>query len=194
MCGGRGTRLASETEKPLVPIADEPMVDRVLRALRESAIEEAYAVVSPAAPETSAHVDCPTIRTPGEGYVADLQRALADERITPPVLTAAADLPLLDGSAVDAVRSRARDTLTVVVPVGRKRGLGVSVDTQFRDGAVAVAPAGINVVGEGEGETWRTRDVRVAVNVNRRADVRTCRWLLSDREDVTKPLSGNEGE
>jgi adenosylcobinamide-phosphate guanylyltransferase len=177
MCGGRGTRLGSTTEKPLVPIRGVPMVDRVLRALRESAVEDVFAVTSPAAPDTAAHVDCPVVETPGEGYVADLQRALADDRVTLPVLTVAADLPLLDGDAVDIVLDRVEETLTVVVPVGRKRGLGVSVDTQFRHGGVAVTPAGINVVGEGRDATWVTRDRRFALNVNRPSDVRRCRWI-----------------
>ena len=185
MCGGRGTRLATDAEKPLFPIGGVPMVDRVLRALEASAVEASYAVTSPATPETAAHVDCPVIGTPGDGYVADLERALADDRVSKPVLTVAADLPLLDGEAVDTVRQRSDGTLTVVVPVGRKRGLGLSVDTQFRHGGVAVTPAGINVVGEGEGTVWRTRDPRFAVNVNRRADARLTEWqswLFNDKK------------
>jgi adenosylcobinamide-phosphate guanylyltransferase len=178
MCGGRGTRLGTTTEKPLVTIGGEAMVDRVLDALAASRIESVYAVTSPAAPDTAAHVDCPTVETPGEGYVADLQRALADDRVNRPVLTVAADLPLLDGDAVDTVCNEARGTLTVAVPVGRKRGLGVSVDTQFRHGGVAVTPAGINVVGDGPERVWVTRDRRFAVNVNHGGDARRCRWLV----------------
>ncbi|MFC7131798.1 MULTISPECIES: NTP transferase domain-containing protein [Salinibaculum] len=180
MCGGRGTRLGTETEKPLYPVRGRPMVDSVLGALRESTIDDFYAVTSPATPATAAHVDCPTIETPGEGYVADLQRALADDRISRPVLTVATDLPLLDGVAVDAVLGAADGTLTVVVPVGRKRALGLSVDTQFRHGGVAVTPAGINVVGDGAETVWPTRDPRYAVNVNRRTDARVAAWLTVD--------------
>jgi adenosylcobinamide-phosphate guanylyltransferase len=179
MCGGRGTRLGTATEKPLVTIGGEAMVDRVLDALAASRIESVYAVTSPAAPETAAHVDSPTIETPGDGYVADLQRALSDDRVTRPVLTVAADLPLLDGDAVDTVCEQAQETLTVAVPVGRKRALGVSVDTQFRHGGVAVTPAGINVVGDGPERVWVTRDLRFAVNVNHSEDARRCRWLRS---------------
>ncbi len=179
MCGGRGTRLETETEKPLVSVRGTPMVDRVYQALQASPVETVYAVTSPATPETRAHVSCPTIETPGEGYVADLQRALADNRLSRPVLTVAADLPLLDGEAVRRVVRRAEGSLTVAVPVGRKRALGVSVDTQFRHGGVAVTPAGINVVGDSDGTVWRTRDRRYAVNVNRPHDARICAWLLS---------------
>ncbi|WP_394348666.1 NTP transferase domain-containing protein [Halovivax sp.] len=33
MCGGRGTRLDAEVEKPLFEVGDRPMIDRVLDAL-----------------------------------------------------------------------------------------------------------------------------------------------------------------
>ena len=33
LCGGRGTRLGGEREKPLVSVGDRPMVGRVLEAL-----------------------------------------------------------------------------------------------------------------------------------------------------------------
>jgi len=179
MCGGEGTRLGAAVEKPLFEVGGRPMVDRVCAALTASRVDRTYAVTSPATPETAAHVDCPTIETPGEGYVADLQRALADDRLTRPVLTVAADLPLLDGAAVDRVLDAVAGSLTVAVPVGRKRALGVSVDTAYRDGGRLLTPAGVNVVGESEDDTLVTRDRRVVVNVNRPRDARRAAWLLA---------------
>lgn len=182
MCGGHGTRLATDHEKPVFPIAGVPMVERVRRALVDSRVDRIFAVTSPATPETAAAVECPTIETPGEGYVVDLDRALADDRINRPVLTVAADLPLLDGDAVDAVLTAASGSLSVVVPVGRKRALGLSVDTQFRHHGQAVTPAGINVVGESADDDVRVwRDRRYAVNVNRRRDARVAAWILAGR-------------
>jgi len=181
MCGGEGTRLASEREKPMFPVAGTPMVERVRRALSDSTVERVFAVTSPATPETNAALDCPTIETPGEGYVADLDRALGDERVTRPVLTVAADLPLLDGAAVDAVVDAASGSLTVAVPVGRKRALGLSVDTQFRYRGVAVTPAGINVVGDAGDEVSVRRGRQYAVNVNRQADARRAEWWLAEQ-------------
>jgi len=179
MCGGRGTRLDADREKPLFRVDGVPMVERVCAALRESRIETTYAVVSPEAPETAAAVDAPTVETPGEGYVADLDRALADDRIERPILTVAADLPLLDGAAVDRVLDvHAGGSLTVAVPVERKREVGVSADTSYRVDGRDVAPAGINVVGRGPDETWVTTDERFAVNVNRRGDAAVAERLL----------------
>jgi adenosylcobinamide-phosphate guanylyltransferase len=193
MCGGRGTRLDAPAEKPLFEIAGIPMVKRVRRALTASRIDRIYAVTTPVAPETARRVDLPRIRTPGEGYVSDLRAALADDRITEPVLTAAADLPLLDGSVVDAVLAAADGArgLTVAVPVGRKRGLGFSVDTAVRRAGRRLTPAGVNVVGDAD-ETSVTTDRRLAANVNRLSDAVRAEWLLAGTTS-RRPPRGRTG-
>jgi adenosylcobinamide-phosphate guanylyltransferase len=183
MCGGEGTRLDAPVEKPLYPVAGVAMVERVADALAASRVDRTVAVTSPATPDTAARLALPTIDTPGEGYVADLGRALADDRVSTPALTVAADLPGLDGPAVDAVLDAADGSLTVAVPVGRKRALGLRVDTRFRHRGCLVAPAGINVVGDGDAVRV-TRDPRFAVNVNSPADARTAEWLLAGLEST----------
>jgi len=173
MCGGRGTRLDSDREKPLFRVGGVPMVDRVLGALADSAVDGVFAATSPAAPETRAHVDVPCIETPGEGYVADLDAALSDDRLSMPVLTVAADLPLLDGTVLDHVLvAHDEGSLSVLVPAARKRELGVSDDTTFTRNGREVAPTGVNIVGASGDDAWLTDDVRVAVNVNTLADAR----------------------
>jgi adenosylcobinamide-phosphate guanylyltransferase len=171
MAGGRGTRLETDREKPLYPVAGRPLIDRVLDALDASRVGQVVVATSPATPETAGHVRVPTIETPGEGYVADLDAALSDNRLAAPTLTVAADLPLLTGSLVDRVLD-AHDTgsLTVAVPAARKRELGVSIDTTFEREGRELAPTGLNVV---DGEPSRTLVIdepRLAVNVNRPAD------------------------
>ena len=172
MCGGRGSRLDADVEKPLFRVGGVPMVDRVLGAVTGSTIDDVYAVTSPHAPDTRTHLGVPCIETPGEGYVADLQTALADDRLDAPVLTVAADLPLLDAEIVDRVLA-AHDggAMSVLVPAALKRELGVSDDTTFERAGRTVAPTGLNVVGEGD-DAWLTSDRRLAVNVNRPADAR----------------------
>ena len=179
MCGGRGTRLDTETEKPLFPVGGVPMVDRVVAALADSSVDDVYAVTSPNAPATRAHLDLPCIETAGEGYVADLDAALADERIATPVLTVAADLPLLDGEILDEVLA-AHDggSLSVLVPAARKRDLGVSDETTFTRAGRELAPTGVNVVGTDGDDAWQTVDYRVAVNVNSLADARVAVQFL----------------
>ncbi|WP_439028699.1 NTP transferase domain-containing protein [Haloarchaeobius sp. DT45] len=185
MCGGRGTRLDADVEKPLYPVAGTPMVDRVLAALGRSQVETVHAAVSPHAPDTREHLtdlggdgsrdpdrDVPAVslvETPGDGYVADLQAAL--DLVQTPVLTVVADLPLLAPVVVDRVLDRyaggETHSLTVVVPTELKRALGASCDTEF-DG---LAPTGVNVVADSETDTMYTSyDARLAVNVNRQSD------------------------
>ncbi|EMA65304.1 GTP:adenosylcobinamide-phosphate guanylyltransferase [Halorubrum aidingense JCM 13560] len=138
MCGGRGTRLGGEREKPLTRVGGRPMIDRVLAALAESRVKTVHAVVSPHATATRGHLAdraaersaLELVGAPGEGYVADLQYAMnaigtggsdgsggpggtagsggAASSIDSSVLTVAADLPLLDDEAVGAVLDAAR--------------------------------------------------------------------------------------
>ncbi|QCS44273.1 NTP transferase domain-containing protein [Natrinema versiforme] len=192
MCGGEGTRLESPREKPLHTIAGTAMVDRVLAALRESAIETVYAAVSPNAPETRSHLEATdgvaTIETAGEGYVTDLLSVLDDPRISPPVLTVAADLPLLEGPVVDRIlvaHGNQSASRTVCVPVALKRRLGVSIDTRLET-ADHLAPTGVNVVGTTDDPTTMTDvyyDSRLATNVNRLEDARLAAGLLRDRDE-----------
>ncbi|ELZ50638.1 GTP:adenosylcobinamide-phosphate guanylyltransferase [Halorubrum coriense DSM 10284] len=178
MCGGRGTRLDRDGEKPLAPVAGRPMVDRTLDALAASRVETAYAAVSPHTPRTRDRLverkggatpgsggeplGLVVVDTPGDGYVADLRAALA-EGPEPPVLTVAVDLPLLDGPAVDAVldayAAAGSDSLSVRVPAARKRELGASADaaTRYGDGSGGDEAAG------GDGET---PDERLPAGVN----------------------------
>lgn len=186
MCGGRGTRLQAETEKPLYEITGRPMVDRVLDALLASSLETVHAVGSPAVPDTMAHLttrlsthtDCRVVEASGDGYVDDLDDALAD--IDRPVLTVTADLPLLEADALDTVLDEhTASSLSVCVPASLKESLGVSVDTTFSRTERTLAPTGVNVVGEAETDDLvTTRDARFAVNVNYRRDARVAEVLI----------------
>ena len=181
MCGGEGSRLDVAAEKPLFEIDGVPMVDRVIDALAASAIDSIFAVGSPAVPETAAHLEAMVgaadgggldgyIEGTGEGYVADLHMSM--ETVDLPVLTVAADLPLLDGPAIDWVlETYERGSLTVSVPVALKESLGVSVSGTTNHEGTTVTATGVNVVGDPEPELiTMTDDTRFAVNVNRPRD------------------------
>ena len=192
MCGGAGTRL-DRGEKPLVEIAGEPMLGRVLDALEASEIRTTHAVTSPKTPRTSRWANrregVEVIETAGEGYVADLTSAL--ERVEQPVLTVVSDLPLLAaepvGRTVDAYESGA---MTVCVPAELKRRLGLSVETTRAHGGRRLAPTGLNVAGEDDAETIRVSDdARLAVNVNRPEDVAVAEGL-ADPESKTEVRDG----
>ncbi|MFB6244605.1 MAG: NTP transferase domain-containing protein, partial [Halobaculum sp.] len=218
MCGGRGTRLDTAREKPMVRVGGRPMVARVLDAVHESRTERTVAVGSPHTPATRAYVEEPPadapvavhsadyLEAPGEGYVADLAYAL--DRVDPPVVTVAADLPLLAGEVIDRLLGAADgESLTLCVPAALVRQLGATVDTSFSVDGRELVPTGLNVVGasdtdgddDGSGgrdsdtdtgsgdaddgsdretNTNLTYDARAAVNVNRQTDVQVAAALL----------------
>ena len=178
MCGGAGTRLDADAEKPLVKVGDVPMVERVRRALADSRIGRIHAAVSPQAPETRSYLrsrPCAVVETPGEGYVADLDATL--DRVGRPALTVAADIPLLAPALVDRVLEAAEGSdggarsLAVCVPAALKRRLGASVDDTFEHDGRDLAPTGCNVVAAGPDAIRVSYDARLAVNVNRPTDL-----------------------
>lgn len=173
MCGGRGSRLQADCEKPLLQVEGTALVDGVVASLRRSRVDRILAVVSPQTPETRRHLiggpEIEVVDGTGDGYVADLDRAVA--RTGRPVLTVAADLPLLAPEHVNRTLSVAADTrparsVTVRVPAVLKRRLGASVD-RVEGGN---CPTGLNVVGTGAERTVTSEDPRLAVNVNRPGD------------------------
>lgn len=184
MCGGRGTRLDAETEKPLLEVQGAPMVEYVRDALAGSSVGAVHAVVSPHTPATTEYLAAhggSLVETAGNGYVEDLRTAI--DAVGAPVLTVAADLPLLDSTAINRVCAEFDGTnpMQVCVPAALKRRLGVSVDTTYCHGDREVAPAGINVVTRSETATetmFLTDNARFAVNVNRCADAAIAEALL----------------
>ena len=189
MCGGRGSRL-DRGEKPLVAVDGVPMVDRVIDAVTASGFDTVAAVTSPHAPDTAAHLDgrVPLVETDGDGYVADLTDAI--DRVGTPVVTVAADVPLLAPGPLDRLREAYEGpSVTLCVPSALKRHLGVSVDTERDHEGVAVAPTGVNVVGADDAETIRvSHDARLAVNVNRPDDL-----AIADRLAAGLPREVSSG-
>ncbi|MFB6112496.1 MAG: NTP transferase domain-containing protein [Halodesulfurarchaeum sp.] len=182
MCGGRGTRLAEPVEKPLFEICHTPMLQHVLLALAGSRVESIVGVGSPHTPATTAawgdivSTVAPDRQTRfvvagGDGYVSDLDEAL--ETVDRPVVTVASDLPLLESERIDRViGTHGRGSTTVMVPLERKRELGVTIDRPTQAGS-SLVPAGLNVVGVGKAENrYVSRHVGFAVNVNRTRDAR----------------------
>ena len=190
MCGGCGTRLDAPVEKPLFEVAGRPMIEQVSTALADSSVDTIYAAPSPQTPETSAFLESRSVRcieTPGDGYVADLNAARS--QVSDPVLTTAADLPLLAPKLVDRVLSNYDGgSLSLAVPRALKEVLGISYDRSFEHEGQTVVPAGINIVADdGKESIHVSYDARLAVNVNRRGDAAVAGTLLPTSEE-------NEGD
>ena len=189
MCGGEGSRLrpaVGDTEKPLVAVGGEPMIDRVVDALRASSLSTIAAAVSPATPETAAYVaeidGVERVETAGAGYVADLDDALAG--LEGPTVTVAADLPLLTADHIDrAVTAAGNDALTVCVPASIPKQLGLSAEPTFDHAGETVVPTGLNIVGDDNERTAVWQAPRLAFNINRPADYQVvAAWLDGDTQ------------
>ena len=189
MCGGEGSRLrpaVGDTEKPLVAVGGEPMIDRVVDALRASSLSTITAAVSPATPETAAYVaeidGVERVETAGAGYVADLDDALAG--LEGPTVTVAADLPLLTADHVDrAVTAAGGDSLSVCVPASIPEKLGLSAEPTFDHAGETVVPTGLNIVGDDNERTAVWQAPRLAFNINRPADYQVvAAWLDGDTQ------------
>ena len=189
MCGGEGSRLRSavgDTEKPLVEVGGEPMVGRIVSALRKSEVTDIVAAVSPATPATAAFLDdrgVRRIKTPGDGYVADLDAAL--DHLKPPTVTVAADLPLVTAAHVDrAIAAADGDSLTVCVPADLVSELGGCPEPTIEHEGTTVVPTGLNVVADGPDRRIVRHDERLACNVNRPADLRAAEaWLAGESSE-----------
>ena len=189
MCGGEGSRLrpaVGDTEKPLVTVGGEPMIDRVVAALQASSLTTIAAAVSPSTPETAAHLTeidaVELIETAGEGYVADLNDALAD--LDRPTVTVAADLPLLTADHLDrAVTAAGDDSLSICVPASLSEQLGLSAEPTVEYDGKRVVPTGLNIVGDDAERTAVWRNLRLAFNINRPADYQIVEvWLDCDTQ------------
>lgn len=106
MCGGKGIRMRTRTEKPLLRVGNISMIERVLSALAGSRrFSRIVTVTSPNAPDTKQLMvvrGIEVIETAGNSYPHDLSLALA--RLRPEkVMVVPADIPLLDSQTVNDI-------------------------------------------------------------------------------------------
>jgi adenosylcobinamide-phosphate guanylyltransferase len=194
MAGGRGSRMNSLEEKPLVDICGKPAIEYVLDALKcASKVDNIYVAVTERTPLTVKYVkdcNCASVITPGNNYVSDMGFAAQVLKLEK-FLAIAADLPLVTGEIVDSIISRyeccGKPALTVAVPLETKKRLGMSVEYSFKMGKKIVVPTGINVIDGSKryGDEWLDQDIflldklELAVNVNTPQELQIAKTLLS---------------
>ena len=198
MCGGRGSRMKTDEEKPLVKVADKSLVERVLAALKESGrFERIVAVTSPNAPRTreflrSLRVE--VIETPGGGYPHDLSVLLATFA-REKMLVVPADLPLLKAKIVTEVVDKLlgpAPAVSVVLEKSFVEGLGikpsVAVNSRYCHSGITLFSAGVN--GPVEEQYVVMNSAEIAVNVNTKEEKELAELLLvQDAQDLAR----NEG-
>jgi adenosylcobinamide-phosphate guanylyltransferase len=186
MAGGAGSRLGGIVEKPLLEISGEPIIGRVIEALKGSRIRRIFAATSQNTSKTAEYLRArgiKTIQTSGRGYVEDMifaLKALGLEK----TLVISSDLPLITSEHIDWVireyERQANPSLAVFIPldVFRENNLTPSIVLE------GYVPAGINIVDaknlNGPETKLISDKVELAFNVNTYKEVELAERRLKD--------------
>jgi adenosylcobinamide-phosphate guanylyltransferase len=203
MAGGKGTRLKTEEEKPLLKIGGKPMIEHVLEALKETEkVEEVIVAVSKHTPKTAAFArkrSLKVVQTPGKGFCLDARYAIKRLKLGT-VLTICADIPLITREFIDKVithyEQSQKPALTVMAPLETCKKLRLSTDYIFESDGKNLVPVGINVIdgkriSEGmlEEEVLIIDDKRIAVNVNTFKNLKVAEFMLQQSSSDSKASS-----
>ncbi len=193
MAGGKGSRLNISEEKPLIELAGKPLIEYVLKGLREAkSIDAIVVAVSNNTPKTSqllSKMQVSTIKTPGKEYVYDMVYAIKKLKLQT-VLIIGSDIPLISGKIIDLIVKKfntcGKSALNVVVPLKTRKKLELSEAYTFDLDEKKVLPAGINIInGKKINETELTEEIylldkkEVALNINTQNDLKIAQKLLS---------------
>lgn len=197
MAGGKGTRMGSPEEKPLIKVCGRPVIEYVLEALKNAKkIDKVYVAVTERTPKTAKHIEkfaAKIVMTPGKDYVSDMGYATQALKLGK-FLAIAADLPLITGEVLDSIVERyencGKPALTVAVPIETKTRMGMSVEYSFKMDDKDVVPTGINVIDGSKryGDEWLDQDIflldkpELAINVNTPQELQIAETLLSNRK------------
>jgi adenosylcobinamide-phosphate guanylyltransferase len=195
MAGGKGTRLKTKGEKPLIKVCGKPMIQHVLEALKGATkVNDVTVAVSRHTPKTAAFVRkqaLKVLQTPGRGFCLDAKYAIKKLKLET-VLTICADLPLITSEFIDKVVTHyeqcKKPALAVMAPLEIYTKSGLSADYVFNVEGRSLVPIGVNVV---DGKRIREKkleeeiliidDVKVAANVNTSNDLRIVELMLQTR-------------
>lgn len=193
MAGGKGSRIRSSVEKPLLAVGGVPMIQRVINALHDSpSIFKIFAAVSPYTPKTKEYLldidGVLIIDTPGLGYHEDLKDAI--KKISKEViLVVSSDLPLLSRDVVDGViaefHRRKKPSMAVMARLSSFLRCGISPDFILEIDGEKLVPCGINLIdGKMIDEQYIEESILVMedplplINVNTREDLITVQKIL----------------
>jgi adenosylcobinamide-phosphate guanylyltransferase len=207
MAGGKGTRMKSKEEKPLLRVGGKPLIKHVLNALKDAKkVDEIIVAVSEHTPKTASMVkrfSVKVLKTPGKGFCLDAQYAIKQLKLDT-VLTISADLPLITSEVIDEVIERyeqcGKPALTVMLPSKIYKRPGLDVDYVFEVNGRSLTPVGINVV-DGrkinearlEEEIFVIPQEEIAVNVNRLEDLKIAECLFKRKQKDTEHFYSQNG-
>ena len=194
MAGGRGSRMNSSEEKPLIDVCGKPVISYVFNALkRAKKVDTIYVAVTERTPKTIRYIEwfqLKSVVTPGKDYVSDMGFAAQVLKLGK-FLAIAADLPLVTGEIIDTIVSHyescGKPALTVAVPFETKNRMGMSVEYSFKMNDKDVVPTGINVIDGAKryGDEWLDQDIflldrpELAININTPRELQIAKTLLA---------------
>lgn len=158
MAGGRGSRIKSNTEKPLIKVGDKTMLERVAEALIKAGLEVLIAV-SQYTPHTTLKakkMGLGVVESPGRGYVEDIQFLLRELSLDN-ALVVSADLPFVSPKLIKKVVKKyntVKKPICVVVTEEDYRSMGFTPSTVLEHNHKKLVPVGINVVEKEEEENY----------------------------------------
>lgn len=177
--------MGGRVEKPLLKVAEKPMLQRVIEALRNStSIERIVVASSPITPTTATEakkLEAETITTPGAGFEEDMRFAIRQLSLGD-VLVISSDLPFVTPEIIDDAARKysesGKPALAVMAPAALYERLGSKPEYTFHINGQNLVPVGINIVdgrriGEGALEQVELviNEEDVALNVNTSADL-----------------------
>lgn len=205
MAGGKGTRMNTRCEKPLININGKPMISYVLNALIDSkCFNYVWVTVSKNTVNTKIYLNehyrsVKVIDTHAIDYVYDLNYALKyihnNMYRAEPILITAADLPLLDCNIVkyiiDMYEYYSKNDAWIVIVVSTKPLRYMQVSSKLQVNGMDKYYSGISIVNPRvldniiynihnniREEYMLIDDVRIAVNVNTMDDLRLAEMIL----------------
>ena len=187
LAGGKGSRICSNTEKPLLLFLGKPLIDRVVEAAKSARnVSRIYVVTSKNTPQTEERClknGWRVLKTNGEGYHNDLKQAIIEGKLNSPVLTIPADLPALTGEFIDKIitlfEERGKNALAVFIPLEKRKKMELSVSSKDEFEGVMYAVSGVNIINgkkilaEGKIDTAAlvTDEIEVLFNINTQKDL-----------------------
>lgn len=187
LAGGKGSRICSNTEKPLLLFLGKPLIDRVVEAAKSARnVSQIYVVTSKNTPQTEERClknGWRVLKTNGEGYHNDLKQAIIEGKLNSPILTIPADLPALTGEFIDKIitlfEERGKNALAVFIPLEKRKKMELSVSSKDEFEGVMYAVSGVNIINgkkilaEGKIDTAAlvTDEIEVLFNINTQKDL-----------------------
>jgi adenosylcobinamide-phosphate guanylyltransferase len=153
MAGGRGSRMKSIVEKPLLKVCGKTILERVTQALRNSmSVNRIIVTVTSRTPATALiakQLNLETLETPGDDYVSDMRYAVKHLGLRN-VLVVSADIPLITSEVINQAVSRfelcGKPALSVMIPLYVYAKLGLQPHILMNVQGESLVPAGINII------------------------------------------------